>query len=816
MIGILCEKPSAARNFAAALGGATGTYNGERYTIVASHGHLYGFNTDPDAHVDNDLKEKYKSWSLGNLPWNENDFKWKTVAKDKSDDTPKKIKEVLSGCDEICIATDDDPTGEGELIAWEIILQNNIKAKKYTRIYHEDESPKAIQKAFVARKTLGNDINCAYDDADYKKAIFRTKWDYLSMQWTRAATNINPSREQLLRNGRLKSAMIVLVGDQLKLVDEYVKKPFYQNRFKDENGIIYTNKEEPTFNTAAEVPNIYHSSAVVLDKKEIKESAPPKYIDLATLSAMLEPKGIPAKTTLATYQKMYEAGVVSYPRTEDKCITEEQFKQLLPVVDSIARLLDVDTSLLTHREPRKTHIKSGMAHGANRPGLSVPSSLDTLDEKFGVGAKQIYTILGRNYLATLCENYRYEKQDGHVADYPKFVGVAKVPVSLGWKEIYQDNDDEEEETSNKALGTQAEPFVYEGCNPKPTAPTAKWLMKQLEKRNVGTGATRTSIYSDVTNQKTKYPLLVAKKGKLTFAPCGEANYKLLPGTHIGDLSLTEKVMEQMDKVGKGLLDEETCLHEIQQMIVEDIQTMKANAPTGTSASSKEGFIQKEKADGVWSKTGETVSISKTWGTHEFTDEELSKLLDGEMISFIYSGKSGEQTVYGKLGEQEFKGKKFVGFIMDHAESPDKATGVWAKNGQTISFKNTWGAHKFTQEEVKALLADETISFTTEGKFGTQTVSGKLGESEYKGHKFIGFIMDRSGASSSGKKNDIPDEWSSHVFTDAEKAALKKGEAVYAEDFWSNKKNKHYPTNVKWLKVKGVYKIVPEFSSDYKK
>ena len=40
MLGILVEKPSAARNFAAALGGMKGTFNGESYVIVAARGHL--------------------------------------------------------------------------------------------------------------------------------------------------------------------------------------------------------------------------------------------------------------------------------------------------------------------------------------------------------------------------------------------------------------------------------------------------------------------------------------------------------------------------------------------------------------------------------------------------------------------------------------------------------------------------------------------------------------------------------------------------------------------------------------------------------
>lgn len=39
-VGILTEKPSASRNFAKALGGHKGTFNGEDYVITAARGHL--------------------------------------------------------------------------------------------------------------------------------------------------------------------------------------------------------------------------------------------------------------------------------------------------------------------------------------------------------------------------------------------------------------------------------------------------------------------------------------------------------------------------------------------------------------------------------------------------------------------------------------------------------------------------------------------------------------------------------------------------------------------------------------------------------
>lgn len=733
MIGILAEKPSQARNFAAALGGNTGVYNNEQYLIVASHGHLYGFDDNPGKQVDADKQTKYTDWSINNLPWNEKDFKWKYVKKDPKDKTTDEIKRMLTGCDEICIATDDDPTGEGELLAWEIIYQLQIKAPKYTRMYFEDESRASIQKAFINRKTLGTTLNCMFDDPDYKQAIFRTKWDYLSMQWTRIATQINHKPGQVLRTGRLKGAMVRFVGDQLKAIAEYVKKPFYQNRFKDENGVVYTSDKEPQYEKKADVPKKYSESSVTVDSKAMKKSAPPKFIDLAALSAALAPKGIKAETVLQTCQNMYQASVVSYPRTEDHYITEEQFKTLLPCIDNIAELVDVDPRILTHRTPRKTHIKTGMAHGANRPGTNVPHSLDELDGKYGKGAKEIYVLLARNYLATLCEDYEYEQQKGHVTDYPDFKGTANIPKKLGWKAIYTEDDDTDEDDSGKGLGTIAKPFIYEGANPKPSAPTMKWLMKQLEKRNVGTGATRTSIYADVTNAKSKYPLLVDKRGKLSFATCGEAIYKLLPNTHIGDLSITEHVMDEMKQISEGKMQEDTALHEIQQWIRDDIQVMLQNAKNAGISVSTGKTEAKPKYTGTWSKTGDEISFNRVWGTHHFTDEECEALLAGKDISFDYNGSR----ISGKLASQTYNGHKFIGFKKDDTPQVERITGVWKKTGKKVSFKRKWGAHVFTDQEAEDLLAGKSVSFSYNGR----TFQGKLAEQEYHGTKYVGFATE---------------------------------------------------------------------------
>lgn len=565
---IICEKPSAAKNYATALGGMSGTFNGKQYKIVNSVGHIFQL-LNPEEQVSPENVEKYKSWKLEYLPWSYPDIKWIKKLNSEFKDAYKQIKDAVNQADEIVIATDDDPTGEGTLLADEILMDIKPVGKHYYRSFHTDESVKEIQKAMTHLTDLGTN---PLKDPDYIKANFRSKWDYMSMQWTRVFTKYGDGKS-VLRQGRLKSYMVWAVGEQIRKINEYQKIPYYDNRFKDENGNIYSSKDEPQFPNKSQVPNIYHSSDVVIDGQEVKHTAPPSLYDLNLLSASLAIKGYTPKQVLDTYQKMYENHIVSYPRTEDKTITPEQFNEFLSIADKVATVVGIDKTLLTHRAPRKTHVVAQGSHGANRPASNVPNSLTELKNKYGDCGALIYEFLARNSLAMLCEDYEYNHQTGHIKDYPQFKGYANIPMKLGYKKIFNDKQEE----VNKPLGKHGEPFIYEGFPPKPTWPTAKWLAELLKKNDVGTGATRTSILADITNQNSKYPLLIQdKKGKLSMARCGELSYVLLKDTHIGDVKLTEQLQEQMRQVAKGASAVD-YINQIAVYIKEDIVTVQKNA-----------------------------------------------------------------------------------------------------------------------------------------------------------------------------------------------------------------------------------------------
>ena len=610
-----------------------------------------------------------------------------------------------------------------------------FKPKKWYRFYFEDESEKSIQKAFRNRV----EIKSMLDDGDYRKALYRSQWDFLSMQFTRIATCITHKK---LRQGRLKSAMVKITGDGLKALSEYKKIPYYQWRFKDENGNIYTDPKEEQFPQKTDlIKGKYHGSAVVVDSAEKKSTPPPKLIDLASLSAQLATKGIKAKQVLDTYQKMYEDNIVSYPRTEDKFITPEQFNDLLPHANQIAKLVGVDVTFLTHTYPRPTHVKTGYAHGENRPGLNVPSSLAALN-KYGSCAAAIYEILAKSYLAMLCDDYIYTHQTGHLKEYPTFKGSVNIPVSLGFKNIFG----MEEEDNGKCLGKQAEPFEFEGFPPKPPTPTVKWLMKQLEKYDVGTGATRTSTFAEVSNEKLSDSLIKESKGKITLSEFGEMSYQILPNTHIGSLELTEQVYREMKAIAEGTGDSDTYLKQIRQYILDDIKTMQENYQKMKA----DYADSKDMVNGIYIPTGESISFNRVWGGHTFTDGEVEKLFAGEEISFDAVSKSGSKyTATGKLAQQEYKKHKFWGFLYQPVQGTgsgenvpsDKVEGTYKPKKKKIRFKGEFSGHTFTKDEITKLLNGDTISFEATSKAGkAYTATGKLAEQTYNGTKYWGFKL----------------------------------------------------------------------------
>lgn len=675
-IAILCEKPSQARAWAKALGldGMSGRVGGDEVLVSPAHGFVYADAANEDGRPAPHLmvpaakRDAYRSWSLDNLPWSAADLDFSVRPAHGEVGWCRDDVRQLKAYDELVLGGDMDPVAEGDtgfLIEAQRVVAGGFEATKRISVAEfVNESPAAMKAAFDKRERI-TDLT---GDRRYIGPEFRTRFDFLSMQFSRIAKGVSGSA-LTPRQGRLKSAITFLVGSQWDKVNAYRKVPGYINKFRDENGVVYTSPDEKVWPDKKDVPGSFHDSKVTEDSRDARTSAPPQLLDLAALGARLSVGGVKPGDVLATYQKMYEAGVVSYPRTEDrKLVGKEQYDELIANADRIAKAVGVDPRLLTHREIRKTHMQKAGAHGPNRPGPNVPASLAEVESRFGKTGALIYETLARAALALLADDYRYTAVKGHVADYPSFVGGVNVPGAPGWKAVFDDREADDGEVADdgspKGLGTLAKPFVATQYPPKPPRPTVTWIKNQLERRSVGTGATRLSTLDEVSKGRTA--LLNERRGVLKLTEVGEVSYKLLPGTHIGDVGATEHVYALMGEAMAGKVGYE-ALDVVAEWVRDDLATMKANAAAA-------GMRPATHAE----KVGDGVRFKPDFNGHTFDDAEVKALSAGEEITFeTVSRVTGKpKRVTGRLKRMSFKkGRetvRFVGFMASTAADYAKA------------------------------------------------------------------------------------------------------------------------------------------------
>ena len=679
---ILAEKPSQYRNYVKDLGGKTGTFNGDEYEITHALGHLLELKS-PDEQVDDTkLKQRYGDWSsLNNFPWNVMDFAWRKQVIPKTKKVLTDIKRAAKGKDGIVIATDNDPSGEGDLLAWEVINAIGWR-KKVFREYHSDETKAGFTKALKAKE----DISMQNKQGRYLKAVGRERFDFSSMQLTRIATIL--AREagynvKVLRMGRLKSVIIALVYQQTLARENYVKKPFYEVRYQDDHGNVLKRKfieneskfRWPTKKMAQDdLTAHFLPDDIVIDSTVTKTTTPPKLLDLSQLSVLISRHGYSNTAILNTYQQMYQAGIVSYPRTEDKEVTIEQYEELLPLRDDIAKVVGVDSKLLTHLKPRSKHISKKAAHGANRPGLVVPKSLANVEAKYGKLGRYIYDAVAKSYLAILCEDYVYVQQKAHMESHPDFTGTSNMPKQLNYREVFneqslKDKSDNDEHQNDHGFSKMAAGFVYEGANPKPQRPTQAFIEGFLKKWNIGNGSTRVSTLAAVSEQKNA--MMKKVKGAYELNELGWLAGYISNGTMIANPKTTKQILDLMDQVEDFKVKMPQIPALMRQVVKHDMPVMaKIAAVLKKLDNPIAKHVKKARAEGgvttkpkvTAEKDGVEIKFNKTWGGHTFTQTEVATLLAGEYVDFDFKKKNGETGhVKGKLAKQKYKGHSFWGF-----------------------------------------------------------------------------------------------------------------------------------------------------------
>lgn len=456
---ILAEKPSQARSYIEAFKNSTkkqGYYAVSDPVLPNETFITYGFGHLVELATPEQYDTKYKQWALSNLPIFPEKYKF-TVPTDKKAQF-KIVKDLLSKADTIIVATDSDR--EGENIAWSIMTQAkiNLKSKEIKRLWINSLEKEAILKGF---KELKNGWN--YYPA-YQEAQTRQISDWL------VGMNGSPLYTLLLKEaglhgvysiGRVQTPTLYMVYQRDLAIQNFNPEPYFElkaeiiaeqqkfvakldpyQRFKDEKGLL-------AFMSEKRLEKGSQSGLIKDVQKQTKKTSSPRLFSLSSLQSEINKRyHASASDTLQAVQNLYEAKLLTYPRTDSNYITEQEFNYLVENLNGYLGFLSKDVSL-NHQEPNKRYVngKKVQEHHAIIMTKTVPTQEKL--SKFPALEQRIYNLVLRTTLAMFADPYEFEETVilTSIGD-AVFKATGNVPKNQGWKVLFSDykTEKQEEET----------------------------------------------------------------------------------------------------------------------------------------------------------------------------------------------------------------------------------------------------------------------------------------------------------------------------------------------------------------------------------
>ena len=274
---------------------------GAGWRVIASMGHIRALQHRLDAiGLTNNFEPKYE---------------W---IKEKSK-AIKQLKEEAKGAKEVYLAADKDREGEG--IAYAVCLLLKLNPKTAKRITFTEITEKAIKHAVQNPQTL--DMNQIHAQQARAMLDMMIGFTISPLLWKYVAPSLSA--------GRCQTPALRLVLEREESIEEFkvssswhlharfhVKEMTFQATMTDE-----LEDEESAMNYMENIHAIPHATIIKHDIKPWTESAPPPLMTSTLQQQASALYGINPKNTMKIAQKLYEAGHITYMRTDKAVLSEE-------------------------------------------------------------------------------------------------------------------------------------------------------------------------------------------------------------------------------------------------------------------------------------------------------------------------------------------------------------------------------------------------------------------------------------------------------------------------------------------------------------
>ncbi|EMI16251.1 DNA topoisomerase III [Rhodopirellula maiorica SM1] len=577
---ILAEKPSVARDLASFLSASArrdGFFEGGGYQVTWAFGHLV------ELKEPGDYDPALKRWTLESLPFIPEKFQLRL----RGDDGAKKqfavIKRLFRDSSSLICAT--DAGREGELIFRYIQTLTGCTNKPAERLWLSSLTRSAIDAAFRRIRPLSD-----YDNL-YAAAKCRSQADWV--------VGINATRNYTVRYrsmsergasgllwslGRVQTPVLAMITRRDDEIRTFQSEPFWEliTQYREVH-FRYTGKRFDKQERAQSVLELAGKNKLTIQKiqSRTEKSQPPQLYDLTELQRDMNRRfGISAAETLAAAQALYEAKLITYPRTDSTYLTKDMRKDIPGILRQLRSVkakeidrLDLAALPFTSRIVNDAKVTD---HHAIIPTGANAGTLRGREQK-------VYDAIVVRFIAAFyppCEKEitTADATAGEVVFRARGVRV----VTPGWTQLYPRKttrgEKSEEQQSlpefKKGESGKHKPFIKSGQTSPPKHFTENTLLgamdtagklveeaelkEALREKGLGTPATRAATIETLLNRN----YIVRDKKNVLATDLGRYLVAIVRDHNLTSPELTGEWEAKLKKIEMGQLSPDVFMREI--------------------------------------------------------------------------------------------------------------------------------------------------------------------------------------------------------------------------------------------------------------
>lgn len=582
---------------------------GKDYKVESSFGHISDLpSKELGVDVEGDFDPKYK------------------VSKDKRD-VVKKLKDLAKKAEIVWLASDEDR--EGEAIAWHLAEALGLDKEKTKRIVFHEITKSAINKAI--ENPRGIDYNLV-DAQQARRVLDRIVGYELSpVLWRKVKGGLSA--------GRVQSVSVRLIVERERDIQNFNTVASYRidAEFTSKDGKSFRAKLPKNFNSEEEALQFLNNNKGAdyqvsdLQKKPAKKS-PAAPFTTSTLQQEASRKlGFSVSRTMSNAQRLYEAGLITYMRTDSVNLSDEARK------GAEQEIISAYGSEYSNPRNYKGKSKGAQeAHEAIRPTNFANHSVNVERDQ-----ARLYDLIWKRAIASQMSEAKLERTNLKVAINAantvaeQFVANGEIITFDGFLKVYLEGTDDEDTEQEGLLPDlkvgEALDNKYITATQRFTRPPSRFteasLVKQLEELGIGRPSTYAPTISTIQNRnyiekgthegdERAYKQLVFKnqdiKEKALSEKVGSNKGKLVP-TDVGfivtdflvnhfenilDYNFTAKVEESFDDIAEGKEDWKAMMKDFYKGFHPQVEDVQENAERESG----------ERVLGTDPKTGRQVSV----------------------------------------------------------------------------------------------------------------------------------------------------------------------------------------------------------------